>query len=857
MSSRGFGATPSGSGLRSLSQPVPINPPSSSPSLARSARIPQPIFSASQPTPATPARANRPTCFECGTHRMRVRRGQLICKYGHVQHNFRIEHAFDDEFEESQRTTARRKMTRAKRKRTFTSRRTGAVSELEDDDDEEDDDDDETAHDLSYLDASDGQHGRKRSRSRSRRSRSRGRSTAYRAGTGTDAKMQGRFKRLQCLQLILRMQLHQLNHHFGGNLPPETETVARELWALLVASLPVSEFPPEPLVAATFDYRATHDIDDDRDHIRTDRGTEPIYDVRHDFELEDRLAERDRRKRIEAKRQQRKRKGAFEPESDAQTSGTEGFTDDDHAPGDLQDPEDMLASLDPVFAKERRDKRRREGSQGAQGDGMRSDSDQDDDDDDEDEYDGDGDGHGHGEDDAGRQGSQTSSRRSGWRRKQGRRRLAPIYKPRSAETTDAESEWSEGYRSAGASSTASRRQARQTGSRRLHPGGSGIGEKRRLMKFASLPSTLAILYLTLSKLQIPILWGDLTELAASYRLTFLEAVQRLPPDLVLLLNADDVRYGKLDVSSVPAISSLNVHAAKLATLLHVNFGITFEEPSGAVMLWRLVDGMGLPPTIYCAAKRLLSFVGVQLHITPAAAAAGEESGAAVVGEGPAKRGRPSRRTRSMEQRYPVPREFIMMAVVLVLVKMRYGMDGQGRYEDVVYPAVEFGASEDGQQQGDTTTTGGEAGPSLGFVSGLPTLRRWVTALRETSEAKRHDAASTHEVYRAVEPLDMTPGEVDGYLSFLETNLILPNPLALYNWRRTAERDDLLSFGRAMDLSSSLAGQFDSVSSSASSPRPGGGGGLTTDPSGTVAVESHRIYMDILDHANALTRSSND
>ncbi|KAN0060564.1 hypothetical protein ACQY0O_007214 [Thecaphora frezii] len=849
---------PSGSSKRYHSQPDPYFPPSSAsssqafPSLSQTS-----LHYASQPVPGRIPSTNKPRCFECGTHRMRVRRGQLICKYGHVQQHFRIEHAFDDEYEESQRVTARRKMTRQKKKRTFTSRRTGAVSELEDEPDRYRRDEDDDDADLTELEEAG--HGR-----RDRR----GRPTIFRAGTGTDPKMQGRFKRLQCLQLVLRMQIEELHRVFHDRLPTETEAVARELWTLLVASLPVSEFPPEPLVAATYDYRARHGVDEDHSLVETDRGREAIYDIEADLELETRLAERDKKYRAEARRNRRRRRGDSEAtsqsETEGQTSGTEGWTDEEQVDRDLADPEEMLAALDPVFARQQRDKRRRaQSTDGGIADGMdeahrtphqddatmRSDSDPPDDDD------------GHRDN----RNEHSSSRPSSHGR-QGRRRLLPIY--RREDTTDAESEWSDGYRSAGGSSAAPVRRRSQ----RVFYGGSSGAEKRRLMRFASLPSTLAIVYLTLVKLQIPILWGDLTQLAASYRLTFLEAVQRLPPDLVATLNADDIRYGKLDVSSLPTVSSLHIHAAQLAELLKSNFGIVFEEMSGNVVLWRLVDGLGLPPTIYCAAKRLASFLGIDVYVSVHAAPDTDEEegteGGDTTTSTTAKRNKRTARSggaAAVEERFPIPREFMLMATVLMVVKMRFGLDWEERCESIVHPP-----SAPLSDDPSSSTTGDVSG---GFVSGVPRLHRWVEALTESQRASSHHPDRVYDVYRAPDPLDMDETQLDAYLDFLETNLVQPNAPALYSWRKPAELDDLVSFSKSIfppPPSPSAAGSgrtiprieeehhriFSLAYSSLPPPSHGVEPGdryniyqLTADPAGTLPVEAHVTYMRILEAAN--------
>ncbi|ETS61068.1 hypothetical protein PaG_05007 [Moesziomyces aphidis] len=718
------------------------------------------LFS-SQPGPSSgfghqPSQSTkRPRCPECGTRKMRLRAGQLICKRGHVQQFFRVEEAEGDEYigdgiarkrrvqkthrvrrlksqhtpwysqpetdvepDDSEEDQLEHESSRAKKRPRSASFRPAGAEEEEDEllEDSQDDESDNprarpysiredsfferTPHSLrSYAASSAAEESGFESEldSHARASR-RGIRSIWRSGVGLHGAFEGRFALLQCLQLVLRLQLQKLREVWGDKLPRETEAVARDLWAMFVSLLPVGHYPPEPLIAATFDWHTrtalsqqraaelfpNHQTYDPQADIHAHRRTMLFNAFHHHCERsargEDVAARRFTTQHVDD------RAGAEDPgvakecidwivgnaEDQRATSRSQRSSEVES----LADPEDELAQLDPVFAEQRRQQRR------ATSESEPHDT--------ETEHGG-----------LGGQGGRT-------RRKRKRRFLPPWATKNAAGTAQTE-----------------------------------------ILQLATVPTTLSIVYLALHLLKVPVFWADLVKLVASYELPFLNVVHRLPLPLTRSLNKDNVHHHMLDTDAVPSISALHLHTLGVAELLQRTYGVEFGDANVSGQLARMTEAMLLPPTFYVATKRLLDTVarGVTPQLLPL-----RTKGRQDAEEDGKKAGLPGA---ALVQR--LPKEFVLMAALLVTVKMRYGLDGQERSEGV---GVD------------------------GAVSCAPELEAWLAAL----DARRDRFRASREAVKRVDPTELDPlsmseDQLDAYASFVENNLVLSNHIDLHEWRR--------------------------------------------------------------------------
>ncbi|KAJ1032590.1 hypothetical protein NDA16_000613 [Ustilago loliicola] len=727
---------------------------------------------------ASQASSRRPQCPECGTRKMRLRAGQLICKRGHVQQHFRIEQAEDDEFL-GDGVARKRRVTKVNKVRRVKSQHTPYYSQPETDVEPEDSEEDQleeerhrahkrarryslrtgrSAHSphseevdelvsdsqdegqdsdppysiradsfferpprsaRSYAASSAGeQSGMDSEPYTYARASRRGIRSIWRSGVGLHGAYEGRFALLQCLQLILRHQLHKLREAWGDKVPPETEAVARDLWTMFVSLLPVGHYPPEPLIAATFDWHTRYSLSQERaaelfpNHATYD----PESDIRHHR----------RRMLFNGYHQHVERK---QPRAGAQLDTTAQDAEEDEQPDSddpvaakdcidwivgqdeqqkrsrsersskpesIADPEDELAELDPVFAEERRQRQRSQSARDNHSNENTSDPDAD-----------------------------ASAQQQ---KRNRRRRHIPSW--------------------------ASKHSVGKSQSEILH--------------LAIMPTTISIIYLSLHLLKVPVFWADLVKLISSYSLPYLNAVHSLPLSLTRFLNKDNVHHHHLDTDAVPSITTLHLHTLSVADLLQRTYGIDFGQGNVSGQLARLVEGMLLPPTFYVATKKMLDMVGkgVEPELLPIPTSKEARLGkrkqqSTVLDEGEDVH----TQLPGASQLQRVPKEFVLMAALLVVVKMRYGLDGRERVESI--------PSSNGKDKAGTVG-----------ISCAPLLEPWLSAL-DTRKKRQMDSleAVTETDPAEIEALHMTSEQVEAYAAFAEQNLILSNQIDLHEWRR--------------------------------------------------------------------------
>ncbi|PWN50351.1 hypothetical protein IE53DRAFT_410971 [Violaceomyces palustris] len=591
----------------------------------------------------------------------------------------------------------------------------------------------------------------------------------------------GRFLRLQSLQLILRLQILSLKR-FWPQLPEQIEAIARDLWALLVSTLPSFHFPAEPFVATCRSYEArTGEKIEIEATLQEDGLLHPgLYEQFKKRRESDAAIKRTRRRlkrergssddeaRTQGAQRGRLNKGELETETEAEAEDEEENEDDDEEDGGF-DTEAQLEELDPELARirkeERKERKRKRSIRRKQREEELKRRKME-------------------KEEKERTSESKEDPRGGDEDREKRTRLdgseiGPEDEGLSKMDPSSGSSGSESDLSSVSSSEDDDSSSENSGDRKRESKKEILRNKvsKRIQLTgwaASLRSTVSILYLALVHCRVPVCWIDLIEMISSFQLPYLNALHYLPRDLIKPLCALDIRYGELDPSCVPSMKEFHNHTYRVIDVLHRDFGITFPEINGPPMIWRMVESLGLPPTFYVACKSLLTFLGLSLHLHPSAVPEelfGDEVGDDDDddGEGEVVAGQPqgsgdSRKANQTGGRstglvvaQKLPREMIVVSALIICSKMRWGLDDEVRYESIKGP-----------------------------ISCSPSLSKLLKAWSQLKSELRDHPVSVHETGmggRSKTALEMGEKELDQYLDFVEACLPLKNEPLIYHWRK--------------------------------------------------------------------------
>lgn len=241
-------------------------------------------------------------------------------------------------------------------------------------------------------------------------------------------------------------------------------------------------------------------------------------------------------------------------------------------------------------------------------------------------------------------------------------------------------------------------------------------------------------------------------------LPYLNAIRVLPPALLDALSYSDLAFAGLDTELVPSVMEIHRRVSEIATRLQLDEGVVWPEVNAAPMLSRLVHTMLLPPTMYVGAKALLSFLRIDMHVRNVSAQLPRQSG---TGREPS--------IISYSRNAAIPRCVMLMAALLVMLKLRWGLDGIARRDPL--------------------------------DAGLPPFRAWLSALR-TSVGLENGADAPPAPFcpwdTDADLLGLSDEQVDRYLDFLEQEYTLPHIPASMTHLRRDHIQDLLSFGATSD-----------------------------------------------------------
>ncbi|KAF9076732.1 hypothetical protein BDP27DRAFT_1283456 [Rhodocollybia butyracea] len=171
-------------------------------------------------------------------------------------------------------------------------------------------------------------------------------------------------------------------------------------------------------------------------------------------------------------------------------------------------------------------------------------------------------------------------------------------------------------------------------------------------------NNLAVLMVALWTLRIPVMYRDLIRHIELYELPYLDPVRLLPKDMVLHLTKHNVQA--LSPSHAPKPLTLHALTSRLAKQLYNSYMILTPEANVTPLLWRIIQGMGGTPMLYAMTKRLAQRLSLPLALHQS-----------LVPKLQAK-------SPQMHKSDNVPIEVSLLAAVIVVLKMVYGLDGERR-----------------------------------------------------------------------------------------------------------------------------------------------------------------------------------
>ncbi|KAH9899892.1 hypothetical protein C8Q73DRAFT_638114 [Cubamyces lactineus] len=251
-------------------------------------------------------------------------------------------------------------------------------------------------------------------------------------------------------------------------------------------------------------------------------------------------------------------------------------------------------------------------------------------------------------------------------------------------------------------------------------------KKRRTFGLYEVPaSTLSCLVLACWTLRLPTMYMDFVKLVESYDLPYLDALRLLPETMTRHLRKHTVQA--LSPHFPPSPLHLHRLASRLARLMYSKYDIFTPEMNAAPILWKAVRCLSGTPTLYVLTKKLARLVSIPLTLHRSLA--------------PALTREKKRDPTFHKQDSAVP-EVALVAAVIVVMKLVYGLDGAPRRpRDKDDPACALPLSAD--------------------------LIQAIRAAEEAAEAARPPYST--DARRSV--LDMDDKMLDEYLDFCERALL--------------------------------------------------------------------------------------
>ncbi|EIN10460.1 hypothetical protein PUNSTDRAFT_112312 [Punctularia strigosozonata HHB-11173 SS5] len=244
--------------------------------------------------------------------------------------------------------------------------------------------------------------------------------------------------------------------------------------------------------------------------------------------------------------------------------------------------------------------------------------------------------------------------------------------------------------------------------------------------------TLAVLVVACWTIRLPLTYMDILRLVEGYRVPFLDVVRlgHIPKAMAVHLSRYAVQA--LSPNHAPKPTHIHALASRFARLIYARFGVHTPEINAAPLLWRAVRALGGSPTLYACAKRVAKVLELPLTLHHSLAPGLE---------------RTSKHDPGWHHSDNAPPEVTLIAVVIVVLKMVYGLDGRRRQP------------VDGEDA----------------ACALPKLAEYFEVLDGLE--KSDERAYRDETFSAKTPmsvLDLSGEEVDRYLDFCERTLLGPD-----------------------------------------------------------------------------------
>ncbi|CAO1622472.1 unnamed protein product [Sympodiomycopsis kandeliae] len=270
-------------------------------------------------------------------------------------------------------------------------------------------------------------------------------------------------------------------------------------------------------------------------------------------------------------------------------------------------------------------------------------------------------------------------------------------------------------------------------------------ERKRMVSMDPMNVLICIIYLSLITARVPILWGDIHRLLSSNRIPYLSVTQLLPGSMIAKLPENELR--KIEMESVPNIITLQERTSRLAADLTARFpsaNVQFPELNAAPVVWRLIKDMGLPPTFYEPTRSLLTYLSIPLAVVPDLSVSDpwsllggvqENANGESVSTSWALPPMGGRMRNNMTPPHAT-RCSVILAAIIILAKMRFGLDDKLRINHSIDPPID-----------------------------VPCLDRWLNALAVYEKGIRSHPFFSHQLQ--THPSYLTGDQIDSLLDHCE------------------------------------------------------------------------------------------
>ncbi|KAI0638164.1 hypothetical protein C8Q77DRAFT_1153833 [Trametes polyzona] len=250
-------------------------------------------------------------------------------------------------------------------------------------------------------------------------------------------------------------------------------------------------------------------------------------------------------------------------------------------------------------------------------------------------------------------------------------------------------------------------------------------KRRTFGQYDAPASTISCLVIACWTLRLPVIYTDFVRLVESYDLPYLDLLRLLPESMTSHLRKHTAQA--LSPHYPPTPLHLHRLTSRLARLMYSTYDIYTPEMNAAPILWKAVQSLHGTPTVYVLTKALAKLVSIPstLHRSLAPALA-----------------RTKKRDPTFHKQDSAIPEVALVAAVIVVMKMMYGLDGSPRHP----------------QEADDP------------ACALPALPELIRALRAAQEAEE-TTVSPMSTDRHCSVLDMDDRMLDDYLQFCEKALL--------------------------------------------------------------------------------------